>query len=50
MPSAIVLDGTLSQRLLDVAAQRGVEQIVARARGEFVKQPVSVRVRTIDAL
>jgi DNA primase len=50
VPSAIVLDGTLSQRLLDVAAQRGVEQIVARARGEFVKQPVSVRVRTIDAL
>ncbi|AZH26642.1 DNA primase DnaG [Haloplanus aerogenes] len=47
-PYALVLDGQLTQRILDVAAQRGVEQIVARSAGEMVKTPVDVRVRTID--
>ncbi len=47
-PHAVVLDAELSQRILDVAAQRGVRQIVARDEGEFVKRPVSVRVRTTD--
>ncbi|WP_251328161.1 DNA primase DnaG [Haloplanus pelagicus] len=49
-PYAVVLDGELTQRLLDVAAQRGVEQIVARSAAEMVKTPVDVRVRTIDQL
>jgi hypothetical protein len=47
-PFAVVLDGEVSQRLLDVAAQRGVEHVVGRSRGEFVKRPVDVRVRTAD--
>jgi len=47
-PYALVLDGQLTQRVLDVAAQRGVEQIIARSAGEMVKTPVDVRVRTID--
>ena len=50
VPAAVVVDAELSQRLLDVAAQRGVDQIVAASTGEFVKQPTSVRVRTADAL
>jgi len=50
VPTVVVLDDTLSQRLLDVAAQRGVGEIVARQRGEFVKQPTAVRVRTIEDL
>ncbi|WP_372479487.1 DNA primase DnaG [Halomicrobium sp. HM KBTZ05] len=50
VPTVVVLDDMLSQRLLDVAAQRGVEEIVARQRGEFVKQPTAVRVRTIEDL
>ena len=49
-PAALVLDGELSQRVLDVAAQRGVEQIVTETEGEFVKRPTSVRVLTADAL
>ncbi|WP_338737730.1 DNA primase DnaG [Haloplanus salilacus] len=49
-PYAVVLDGTVTQRLLDVAAQRGVEQVVARSADEMVKTPVDVRVRTIDQL
>ena len=49
-PSAVVLDGELDQRVLDVAAQRGVGQVVAASTGEFVKKPTSVRVRTADRL
>ncbi len=47
-PATVVLDGELDQRLLDVAAQRGVEQIVPRSTGEFVKQPTGIRIRTAD--
>ena len=49
-PAAVVLDGEVDQRLLDVAAQRGVEQVVAASTGEFVKRPTSVRVRTAAQL
>jgi DNA primase len=45
-PHAIVVDDELSQRVLDVAAQRGVGHVVARSRGDFVKRPTSVRIRT----
>ncbi|MFB6299157.1 MAG: DNA primase DnaG [Halobacteriales archaeon] len=45
VPTHIVMDGELSQRVLDIAAQRGVAGIVARETGEFTKQPVGVRVR-----
>ncbi|MHB9285440.1 DNA primase DnaG [Halobacteriales archaeon Cl-PHB] len=48
-PAAVVLDGTLTQRLLDVAAQRGVGQVVAATTGEFVKRPTDVRVRSADS-
>ncbi|ERG88626.1 MAG: hypothetical protein J07HX5_00772, partial [halophilic archaeon J07HX5] len=37
-------------RLLDIAAQRGVREIVAAETGEYVKQPTSVQVRTADQL
>jgi hypothetical protein len=49
-PHAVVLDGALSQRLLDVAAQRGVDHVVADSFGDFVKRPTSVHVRTADEL
>jgi len=47
-PRWVVLDGEVDQRLLDVAAQRGVEGVVGRRAGEFVKQPTSVRIRTAE--
>ncbi|RRJ28169.1 DNA primase DnaG [Halocatena pleomorpha] len=50
VPAAVVLDGELSQRVLDIAAQRGVAQIVAHETAAFVKQPTSVRIRTADQL
>ncbi|MFC6990747.1 DNA primase DnaG [Haladaptatus sp. GCM10025707] len=49
-PHAVVLDGELGQKVLDVAAQRGVEQIVTKSEGEFVKKPAAVRIRTADQL
>ncbi|QLG63228.1 DNA primase DnaG [Halorarum salinum] len=49
-PFALVVDGELSQRVLDVAAQRGVQHVVAETEGEFVKRPTAVRVLTADAL
>ncbi|SEW25633.1 DNA primase DnaG [Halobacterium jilantaiense] len=49
-PKAVVLDGTVTQRLLDLAAQRGVASLVGTATGEFVKQPVGTRVHTADEI
>jgi len=49
-PFALVLDGELTQRHLDVAAQCGLDHVVARSTGEFVKQPVGTRVLTADQL
>ncbi|WP_259534423.1 DNA primase DnaG [Halalkaliarchaeum sp. AArc-CO] len=49
-PHAVVLDGEATQRLLDVAAQRGVDQLVARSAGEYVKKPIGTRVLTADQL
>ena len=48
VPRTLVIDGTLEQRLLDLAAQRGVDRIVSRDHGQFVKQPASVRTHTVD--
>ena len=49
-PYAVVLDGEFTQRLLDLAAQRGVAHAVVASTGEFVKKPIGVRVRTADQL
>jgi DNA primase len=43
-PTTVVLDGTVTQRLADVAADRGVDRIVGSDLGEFTKRPTSVRV------
>lgn len=50
VPTTVVLDGIADQRLLDIAAQRGVREIVAAHTGEYVKQPTSVRIRTAEQL
>ena len=46
-PVAVVLDGTVDQRLVDVAAQRGVGKLFARDTGDLVKQPVGTRIVTV---
>ncbi len=47
-PATLLLDGLLNQRLVDLAADRGVDRIVARALGEFTKRPTGVAVHAID--
>jgi DNA primase len=50
VPETVVIDGTLTQKLLDGVAQRGVGQVVAAEFGNFVKQPTDVRIRTAAEL
>ncbi len=47
-PHSVVVADTVTQRVLDIAAQRGVGQVIGTGAGEFVKQPTGVRVRTTD--
>ncbi|WP_049983297.1 DNA primase DnaG [Halorubrum sp. BV1] len=49
-PDAVVVDGPINQRLLDIAAQRGVGELLGRDVGEFVKRPVGTRVLTVGDL
>lgn len=49
-PYAVVIDGQISQRLLDVAAQRGVNELFGREVSDFVKRPIGTRVRTVGDL
>jgi DNA primase len=49
-PHTVVVDGLIDQRLLDVAAQRGVRELLGREVGEFVKRPVGTRVLTVGDL
>ncbi len=49
-PYAVVVDGRITQRLLDVAAQRGVGQLFGREVGDFVKKPLGTRVLTVGDL
>ncbi len=46
----MILDGILSQQLLDIATDRGVDLIVARSLGQFTKQPTGVRIYAIDEI
>ena len=46
--TAVVMDGTATQKILDVAAERGLSTIYATDRDEIVKQPASVRIRSLD--
>ena len=48
VPTTVVLDGILDQRLLDLASDRGVDRIIARSLGQFTKRPTDVRTHAID--
>ncbi len=42
----LILDGTVDQRLADLASRCGVDRIVATTRGEFAKRPGDVAILT----
>jgi DNA primase len=49
-PAVVIIDGTVTQGLLDVAAQRTAGRVIGTDTDEFVKRPASVRVQTADQL
>ncbi|WP_306053062.1 DNA primase DnaG [Natronococcus wangiae] len=49
-PTTVVLDEILEQRLLDLAADRGVERIVAHSLGQFTKRPTNVQIHAADEI
>jgi len=50
VPHAVIIDGPITQRILDVAAQRGVPQVFGRELRDVVKQPIGTHVVTVDDL
>ncbi len=50
VPSIVIMDGVVEQRLLDVAAQRGVSELIGQSKSDFVKRPTGTRVRTAEDL
>jgi DNA primase len=47
-PATVVLDGVVTQRLLDVAGEKGIKLIVASKMGPVSKHPANVKVLTKD--
>lgn len=46
----LILDGVVTQRLIDIAEERGVELIVGVRIGNIVKKPAKMRIHTFDEL
>jgi DNA primase len=47
---AVVFDGVITQRILDIASDNGVEYVIGIKAGNIVKQPTNVKVVTADEL
>jgi hypothetical protein len=47
---AVVFDGIITQRILDIASDNGVEYVIGVKTGNVVKQPSKVQVLTADDL
>lgn len=47
---ALILDGVVTQRLIDIAENRGVELIIGVRVGNIVKKPAKMRIHTFDEL
>ena len=48
--SAVVFDGIITQRLLDIASNKNVKEIVGIKIGNVVKMPKSVKILTKNEL
>lgn len=48
--ATVILDGVVTQRLVDIAEDRGVDLIVGARMGNIVKKPARMRIHTFDAL
>ncbi|MCD6515070.1 MAG: DNA primase [Candidatus Odinarchaeota archaeon] len=47
---ALVFDGVITQRLLDIAFGKKISYIIAARKGNFTKQPIDIKIYTFDEL
>ncbi|MFX1577584.1 MAG: DNA primase DnaG [Promethearchaeota archaeon] len=48
--NVLILDGVVTQRLIDIAEERGVDLIIGVRVGNIVKKPAKMRIHTFDEL
>ncbi len=48
--SAIVFDGVISQRILDVSAEKGIKTVVGTRKGNITKMPADIVIWTKEDL
>jgi len=46
--NAVVFDGVVTQRIVDLAMQKGLKFVVGVKRGDVVRVPVSLKIFTAD--
>ena len=46
----VVFDGVVTQRILDIAADKGIERLIGAKVGSVTKRPASVKVLTASSL
>lgn len=46
----VIFDGVITQRILDISADKGIRYIIGVKIGNIVKKPVSVKIFTLDDL
>lgn len=47
---SIVFDGVITQRIVDIAAEKGIENLVGAKMGNIVKSPTSIHIETSNLL
>ncbi len=47
---SVVFDGVITQRIVDIAAEKGVETMIGAKMGNLVKTPVSIHIETSSEL
>lgn len=47
---AVVFDGVVTQRLIDIAYSKGIQYLIAARKGNITKQPLNINIYTFDEL
>jgi DNA primase len=47
---SVVFDGVITQRIVDIAAEKGIENMIGAKMGNLVKTPVSIHIETSSEL
>ncbi|HEY6586140.1 MAG TPA: DNA primase, partial [Candidatus Methanoperedens sp.] len=46
----VVFDGVITQRIVDIAAEKGIENLIGAKMGNIVKSPTSIHIETSNLL